>query len=136
MFRPEGERPKLAIIFRDQGKKISQDEKLEWHKSVNVYFQPNAWLDQNVCNSWCDQTLLPLINEQKLHKFALLLGNLKGQMQDNFKDNVVGAKGLHPYGLPGATELWQPFDTEYAATLNALIAAEHGKWLDTDNQDR
>ena len=57
-------------------------------------------------------------------------------MQDNFKDAVVGAKGLYPYGLPGATELWQPFDTEYAATLNALIAAEHGKWLDTDNQDR
>ena len=80
--------------------------------------------------------LLPLINEQKLHKFVLLLGNVKGQMLENFKDFVVGAKGLHPYGLPGATEPWQPFDTEYAATLNALIAAEHGKWLDTDNQDR
>ena len=80
--------------------------------------------------------LLPLINEQKLHKFVLLLGNVKGQMLENFKDVVVCAKGLHPYGLPGAAEPWQPFDTEYAATLNALITAEHGKWLDTDNQDR
>ena len=54
-------------------------------------------------------------------------------MQDNFKDAVAGAKGLLWYGLPGATDLWQPVDTGYAATLKALIAVEHRKWLDTDN---
>ena len=94
MFRPEGEQPKLAIIFRGQGKHISQDGKSEWHQGVNVYFQPNAWLDQNVFKSWCDKTLLPFVKEQKLDKFVLLLDNLKGQMQDNFKDVVAGAKGL------------------------------------------
>ena len=90
-------------------------------------------MDQNVCKSWCDETLLPFVKKQNLDKFGLLLDNLKGQMQDNFKDAVAGAKGLLWYGLPGATDLWQPVDTGYAATLKALIAVEHRKWLDTDN---
>ena len=46
MFWLEGEQPKLAIIFRGQGKHISQDEKSEWHKGVNVYFQPNPSIRQ------------------------------------------------------------------------------------------
>ena len=105
MFPPEGEQPKLAIIFRGQGKFISRDEKSEWHKDVNVYFQPNAWLDQNVCKSWCDETLLQFVKEQKLDRFALLLDNLKGQIQDGFRDAVAGAKGSLWYGLPDATNL-------------------------------
>ena len=30
-FRPEGQQPKIAIIFRGKGKRISQDEKDAWH---------------------------------------------------------------------------------------------------------
>ena len=131
IFRLEGEQPKLAIISRGQGKCISK--KSEWHKDVNVSFQPNAWCDQNVCKSWCDETPLPFVKEQKLDKFVLLLDSLKGQMQDDFKDAVAGAKELLWYGLPGVTDPWQPFDAGCAATLKALIAVEHKKWLDTDN---
>ena len=80
MFRPEGEPPKLAIIFRRQGKRISQDEESECQKGVNVFFQLNTWLDQNVCKSWCDETLLPFVKEQKLDEFVQLLDNLKGQI--------------------------------------------------------
>ena len=133
MFRPERKQPKLGIIFRGQGKFISQDEKPEWHKGADVYFQPNAWLDQNVCKSWCDETLLPFVKEQKLDKFAIWLGNLRGQIEADFKDAVADAKGLLWYGLPGATYLWQPVDAGYAATLKALIVVKHEKWLDTDN---
>ena len=57
-------------------------------------------------------------------------------MQDDFKDAVAGAKGFLLYGLLGATDLWQPVDTGYAATLKALIAVEHRKWLDTGNHLR
>ena len=73
---------------------------------VSMYkFQPNAWLDQNVYKSWCDETLLPFVKEQKLDKFILLLDSLKGKMQGDFK-HVDGSKGLPWYGLPGATDLW------------------------------
>ena len=50
--------------------------------------------------------LLPFVKEQKLDKFVLLLDNLKGQMQDEFKNAVAGAKGLLWYGIPGVTDLW------------------------------
>ena len=132
-FRPKGEQPKLAIIFRGQGKRISQNEKSEWHKGVDVYFQPNAWLDQNVYKSWCDETLLSFVKEQKIDKLVLLLDSLKGQMQDDFKHAVAGAKELLWHALPGATDLWQPVDVGYTTTLKALIAVEHRNWLDTDN---
>ena len=134
MFRPEGQQPKLAIIFRGQGKRISEDEKSAWHKDVDVFFQPNAWLDQFVCKKWCDESLIPFVKEQKLDRFVLLLDNLKGQMQDDFKDSVSNANGLLWYGLPGVTDIWQPVDAGYAASLKSLIAVEHCKWLDTDNR--
>ena len=38
-FRPEGEQLRIAVIFRGQGKRISQVEKQAWHKNVDVYFQ-------------------------------------------------------------------------------------------------
>ena len=68
-----------------------------------------------------------------MSKFVLLLDNLKGQMQDDFKDAVASANGLLWYGLPSATDLWQPVDAGYAASLKALITIEHRKWLDIDN---
>ena len=133
MFRPEGQQPKLAIIFRGQGKRISEDERSAWHKDVDVFFQQNAWLDQYVCKKWCNESLIPFVKEQKLDRFVLLLDNLKGQMQDDFKVSVSNANGLLWYGLPGATDLWQPVDAGYAASLKSLISIEHRKWLDTDN---
>ena len=38
-FSPTGKQPKLAIVFRGTGKRISEDEKQSWHKDVDVYFQ-------------------------------------------------------------------------------------------------
>ena len=84
-------------------------------------------------NSWCDKKLLPFVKEQNLEKFVLLLDNLKEQIQDDFKDPAAGAEGLVWYGRPGATDLSQPVDAGYVATLKALIAVEHRKWLDTNN---
>ena len=97
MCRPEGVQPKLVVIFWGQGLWISEDEKKAWHQDVDVYFQTNAWMDQRVCKRWCDKTLLPFIKEQGLSKFVILLENLKGQMQDDFKDAVADANG--PFGM-------------------------------------
>ena len=51
-------------------------------------------MDQHVCKRWSDETLLPFIKEQGLSKFVILLENLKGQMQDDFKDAIADANGL------------------------------------------
>ena len=54
-------------------------------------------------------------------------------MQDDLKNAVASAKGLLWYGLSGATNLWQPVDARYAATLKALIAIKYRKGLGTDD---
>ena len=48
-------------------------------------------------------------------------------MQDDFKYAVGVSKGLLWYGVPGVTDLWEPFGAGYAATLKAFIAVEHRK---------
>ena len=130
MFRPEGSQPRLAIIFRGQGKRISDDEKMAWHPDVDVFFQQNMWLDQYVYIEWCKKTYLPFVTERDLSKFVLLLDNVEGKMQDDSKESVSSINGLLWYGLPDRTDLWQPVDPGYAACLNSLTANEHRKWLD------
>ena len=48
-FCPTGEHPKLVIIFRGKGKRLSAVEKESWDKDVDVYFQNNAWADTEFC---------------------------------------------------------------------------------------
>ena len=36
------------------------------------------------------------------------------------------------YGLPGATDLWQPVDAGYAQILKVLIGQAQRKWLDDE----
>ena len=67
---------------------------------------------------WCEQTLLPFM-EEGLSKFVLLLDNLKRQMQEVLKTVVFSANGLLWYGLPDATDLWQPVDAGYASCLKS-----------------
>ena len=35
-FRYKGEQPRLAVIFRGKGKRITQEEKLAWHPDIDV----------------------------------------------------------------------------------------------------
>ena len=73
-FRPEGEQPRIAVIFCGQGTRSSDAGKEAWDHDVDAYFQPNAWPDTNFCVDWV--TLQPTI-EQGDH-FVLLCDNFGG----------------------------------------------------------
>ena len=55
----------------------------------------------------------------RLSKIVLLLDNLKGQIQKDFRTAVFSANGLFWYGLSDATDLWQPVDAGYAFCLKS-----------------
>ena len=136
-FRPEGKQPRLAIIFRGKGKRISEDEKLAWHPGVDIYFQPNAWMDTKVCCEWGEKTLTEFIKSEKVSRHVLLLDNLEAHTKEEFKSIVNELSGVVWFGLPNATDLWQPVDAGYAQVLKSLIGIEHRDWLDDeDNADR
>ena len=47
-------------------------------------------------------------------RFVLFSDNLEGQIAEEFKKEVANAGGACWYGLPGATDIWQPVDAGYA----------------------
>ena len=48
-FSPEDDNLRVVVIFRVTGERISVDEINSYHKSVDVYWQQNAWADTTVC---------------------------------------------------------------------------------------
>ena len=134
-FRPEGDQPRVSIIFRGKGKRISSTEKESWDKDVDVYFQPNAWADTPFCVEWAKKTLKSAIEEED--HFVLFCDKLQGQIADGFKDAVEVLDGLVWYGVANATDIWQPIDAGYAQLLKMSIKQEFFKGLDdNDNIDR
>ena len=57
---------------------------------------------------------------------------MSGQTTDEFKQKVAEIEGLCWYGVPNATDIWQPVDAGYAQKLKVLIRSEHYRWLDCD----
>ena len=132
--RPSGTQPKLAIIFRGTGKRLSLEERQAWHKNVDVYFQPNAWADTDFSCEWAKKTLKEALD---VDHFALFCDNLTAQISDDFKESVSSLSGVCWYGLPNATDLWQPVDAGYAELLKRLITQRFHNWLDAEeNADR
>ena len=46
---PRRGQPKIGVIFRGQGKRISAEERAGWHPDCDVRFQPKAWADAEYC---------------------------------------------------------------------------------------
>ena len=121
--RAEEEQPRIAIIFRSQGKRISLDEKVVWYQDVDVYGQCNAWADTKVSLEWVKGTLSKSV--QGLDQFTLFFDNLKSQESDEFKSAVAALNGMTWFGLRNATDLWLVVDAGMAQVLKVLIGQAH-----------
>ena len=117
-------------MFHGAGKRISEDERSSWHKVVHMFFQENAWVDTKVAVDWVKKT--SKLATEHLKKFVLFADNLTGQVHNNFKESVSDCSGVVWYGLPNATDLWQPVDAGYAKMLKPLMEQEHYKLLDDE----
>ena len=67
------------------------------HKSVNVYWQQNAWADATVCLNWAKKTLAPAMKD--MQGFILFCDNLEGQTALLFKEEVRKSEGIIWYGV-------------------------------------
>ncbi|KAK3253591.1 hypothetical protein CYMTET_37166 [Cymbomonas tetramitiformis] len=123
---------KPALIFRGEGKRITELERLSWDKRVGVYFQTNAWADRAFCLAWLERTYGPwakTIDGEKL----LLVDNLDGQVNMPFREQLKEMwDTLAWYFKPNCTDLLQPVDRHIAQYLKSLIAKELENWLEDD----
>ena len=134
-FRPNGEQPRIAVIFRGQGKRIAEDGRQVWFDGIYVYFQQNAWADIEFSVAWVEKTLKQVA--EKEFRFVLFCDNLTDQIGDNFKTAVSNLGGIVWFDVSNATDLWQPVGGGFAELLKILAMQQHSSWINSDeNADK
>jgi hypothetical protein len=115
--------PRMAIIFRGTGARITDQERSMWNPSVDVYFQPNAWMDSERQVEWVERTVRPFVATLPPHATKVLfVDNLSSQTDDTFLE-AIRAAGIHHRRLfpAGCTDIIQPLDQHFNRTLKRKI---------------
>ena len=68
--RPTGEQPRLAVIFRGTGKRVSEDEKAAYQQDIDVYWRENLWANMQMSVEWVEKTLASAVKDED--RFVLL----------------------------------------------------------------
>ena len=68
---------KPALIFRGKGR-VATEEKEKYDKRVDVYFQQDVWMDEEINMQWVQGTLIPIIGNDKEEK-VLFADNVRFQ---------------------------------------------------------
>lgn len=82
--KPRHGQPKIGIIFRGTGQRISQEEKQAWHKDVHVRFQRKAWADSEYCELHAANEMREATEEARAQgqESVAIYDNLHGQTTD------------------------------------------------------
>lgn len=102
-FTPEDNDSRVSILYCGMGKQISEDERQSYHKSVDIYWQPNAQADTDVCVNWAKNTLVPAMKNQG--EYVLFCDNLEGQCSASFQKKVCESWVIVWYQLNNAADL-------------------------------
>ena len=68
---------KPALIFRGKGR-VATEENEKYDKRVDVYFQQDVWMDEEINMQWVQGTLIPIIGNDKEEK-VLFADNVRFQ---------------------------------------------------------
>ena len=90
---------KFGVIFRGTGKRISNEEKAQYHKDVDVYWQQNAWVDLQFSIQWAKKTLKEAVYKEN-EEFLLFYDNLKGQAHELFLQEIRSLNGIVWFEFP------------------------------------
>jgi hypothetical protein len=134
--RPRGGQPKLGIIFRGTGIRISDAERDQYHPDVIVRWQPKAWADQAYSNVWAEEDWTDYILNsgecKEDQSYLLFHDNLHSQTTSDFKAALKsnGVKGYSHALLAGNTDGLQPVDGGVGALLKAEQEEVFDEWLE------
>ena len=111
---PGARQVKVMLIFRGQGKRISAQEKAAWDPRVHVEFQPNAWVDGNMVETYVKRVFKPFLVEHRVDEALLFMDNLAAQQTEDVRA-MYAANGIVPFFFPpNVTDLLQPVDHHLA----------------------
>ena len=95
-----------------------------------MYFQKNIQADPEFFHDW-SKAFKAIVKDTG--NFILFLDNLEAHVQESFRNSIKDLGGITWSGVPNATDIWQPVDGGYAATLKTLIKQEFFNWLDDED---
>ena len=137
--RPRGGQPKLGIIFRGTGIRITDAERDLYHPDVIVRFQPKAWADRAYSAAWAEEDWTDyILNSGECNvreNYLLFHDNLDSQTTPEFRAALQrnGVKGYSHALLAGNTDGLQPVDGGVGALLKHEQEEVFDEWLENDD---
>ena len=131
-IRADGEQNvEPALIFRGKGR-VAMAEKGKYDKRVDVYFQQNAWMDEEINMQWVQGTLIPGIGKGSDEK-VLFADNVGFQQSKEFHETCRDELNTRVYMLPeNHTDKLQPIDAGCGRMMKLKIGAAMETWLEEE----
>ena len=137
--QPRRGQPRLCICFQGTGARIKEDERVQYHSSVYVQFQKDAWYDSMTSNKYVVEFLAEEMPASSLPAGAmnlLLCDNLGSQtdrINPKFAELVKRlCNGLVWNLLAGSTDEIQVVDAGLGALIKRLVSVMIQEWLMDD----
>ena len=130
---PRHGQPKLCVIFRGQGKQISQNERDARHSDVQVRFQPKAWADDQLCEDFADVEMREATAAARAagERSVAIFDNLSGQTTPEHLRNLQRRAHCDRHLLPtGSTGELMLIDGGIGVRLKNLMGDEMDTWLE------
>ena len=128
--KPRHGQPKLGLCFPGTGKRITKEEREQYHPDVYVQFQRKAWYDQATCSEWAVKEAPKLIQNKNAPNL-LFADNLSGQtVEEGFirpLDRFCGTK-VHNL-LANQTDQLSAIDAGYGALIKSIKTRVQDDWL-------
>lgn len=100
---------------------MSNEEKEKYDKRVDVYFQQNAWMDEEINMQWTNSTLISGIGDDKGEK-VLFADNVSFQQSQKFDETRRDEINTTVYMLPeNHTDKIQPVDAGCGRIMKVKI---------------
>ena len=96
---PRRGQPRLSIIFRGTGKRISPEERAAWHPDVWVRFQKKAWADEAMCEDYA------LVEMAEITAAARLAGRESVAIFDNLHGQTTQTHLWYIWLVTGASDI-------------------------------
>ena len=127
---------KPALVFRGKGN-VSSTEKDNYDERVNVFFQQNAWMDEEINMQWCSKALFPGVGNSEQEK-VIFADIVRFQQSKEFHEACRNEINATVYMLPeNHTDKIQPIDAGCGRMMKVKIAAAMDRWLEKeDNLDK
>ena len=131
-FRPRGVQPKIAVISRGIGKRISQAEQYLYTDGVHVLWKNKSWADRQVCLNWAETALKDCLDERHVRSDVTrqdtlhFYGNIDGQIFPSLFQLNRFYRSFFQFFPKNLTDNLDPPDTG----MIALIKYRFGIFLD------